>query len=59
MARRGHGRGAVQAWIAISVMLTGIWLISNIAGAHQWDHFWPIWPIGIMGLFMVVKRTRG
>jgi hypothetical protein len=60
MARRG-GRGALglQGWVALSVLLTGIWLIANIAGGGNWDHFWPIWPIGVVGLLTLTRRIRG
>lgn len=59
LARRGGTAGAVRAWIALSVMLTGIWLITNIAGGGHWGDFWPIWPIGFGALFMVMRRIRG
>jgi len=54
-ARRG-GRGWVSfgSWLALSVLLSGIWLLSNITGGSDWGNFWPAWPIGIMGILMVV-----
>jgi hypothetical protein len=55
-ARRG-GRGfpSFSSWLSLSVLLTGIWLVSNIAGGGDWSHFWPIWPIGIFGVLMLVR----
>jgi len=54
-ARRG-GRGWVSfgSWLSLSVLLSGIWLLSNITGGSDWGNFWPAWPIGIMGILMVV-----
>lgn len=55
VARRG-GRGWVSfgSWLSLSVLLSGIWLLSNITGGGDWGNFWPAWPIGIMGILMVV-----
>ena len=58
MAQRGRRRDwRVRAWIALSVLLTGIWLITNIAGSGDWGHFWPIWPIGVTGLLTLVRGS--
>jgi len=57
-ARRGSVAGSVSSWVALSVLLTGIWLISNLAGGGGWGDFWPIWPIGITGLLMVTRGIR-
>lgn len=62
-AARGDGRGgrrlrsviAFSSWLSLSVLLTGIWLIGNIAGGHDWGNFWPVWPIGITGVLMVSR----
>ena len=57
-AARRHGRGGfptIGSWLSLSVLLTAIWLISNITGGGDWGHFWPIWPIGITGALMVVR----
>ena len=60
MARRGRGwPGTVSSWVALSVLLTGIWLVSNISGSGNWNHFWPIWPIGVTGLLMLTRGIRG
>jgi hypothetical protein len=54
--RRGHGsRGSFSSWLSLSVLLTAIWLISNITGGGGWSDFWPAWPIGIMGAVLLVR----
>jgi hypothetical protein len=61
VARRGHHpvMASFSSWVALSVLLSGIWLISNLTGGHDWSDFWPIWPIGITGLLMLTKGIRG
>jgi hypothetical protein len=66
MAQRRGGRGwggvaAFSSWLSLSVLLTGIWLVGNLAGGHNWGNFWPVWPIGITGVLMVsrvINRRR-
>lgn len=55
--RRGRGRGfaSFSSWLSLSVLLTGIWLVGNLAGGGGWGHFWPAWPIGIMGVLMLAR----
>ena len=53
---------------AINVLLTLVdgrrarsprhWLVSNLAGAHNWGHFWPVWPIGITGALMIANNIN-
>jgi hypothetical protein len=52
---RGRGLASFSAWLSLSVLLTGIWLVTNLAGGGDWGHFWPIWPIGIWGVLMVAR----
>jgi hypothetical protein len=52
-ARRGKGWASLGSWLSLSVLLSGIWLVSNLAGGGDWGNFWPAWPIGIMGVLMV------
>jgi hypothetical protein len=60
VARRGRGwPGTVSSWAALSVLLTGIWLMSNLSGGGTWGDFWPIWPIGITGLVLLAHGIRG
>ncbi|MEY9927917.1 hypothetical protein ABH926_002551 [Catenulispora sp. GP43] len=56
-ARRGGARGiaSFSSWLSLSVLLTGIWLVSNLAGGHDWGQFWPAWPIGILGVLMLAR----
>ena len=51
--RRGRGWASFGSWLSLSVLLSGIWLVSNLAGGGDWGDFWPAWPIGIMGVLMV------
>ncbi|MBW8803917.1 MAG: DUF1707 domain-containing protein [Catenulisporales bacterium] len=54
--RRGRGSWAsFSSWLSLSVLLTTIWLISNVAGGGSWGDFWPAWPIGIMGAVMLAR----
>jgi hypothetical protein len=54
VARRGRrGWASFGSWLSLSVLLTGIWLVGNLAGDGGWGDFWPAWPIGIMGVLMV------
>lgn len=55
LARRGRGFASFGSWLSLSVLLTGIWLVSNLAGGGDWGEFWPAWPIGIMGVLMLAK----
>ena len=57
---RHHGRGwgSFSSWLSLSVLLTAIWLISNLTGAHHWGNFWPAWPIGIMGALMIARTIN-
>ena len=57
--RRNPVAASVSSWLALSVLLTGIWLISNISSGGGWTDFWPIWPIGITGLLMLTRGIRG
>ena len=53
--RGGRGFASVSSWLSLSVLLTGIWLISNLAGGDNWGDFWPVWPIGIFGLLTLAR----
>ncbi|WP_344656615.1 DUF1707 SHOCT-like domain-containing protein [Catenulispora subtropica] len=59
-ARRGHGWGGwgLGGWLSLSLLLTTIWLISNITGGGDWGNFWPAWPIGITGALMLAKTIN-
>ena len=56
-AARHGGRGwtSFSSWLSLSVLLTGVWLVSNLAGGDNWGTFWPAWPIGILGVLMVAR----
>ncbi|WP_194915555.1 DUF1707 SHOCT-like domain-containing protein [Catenulispora rubra] len=53
--RGGHGWGSFSSWLSLTVLLTGIWLVSNLAGGDDWGNFWPAWPVGIMGVLMLAR----
>lgn len=55
---RGELAGAVNTWFSVSVLLTGIWFISGIASGLHFSNFWPAWPIGIMGIFVLMKAVK-
>lgn len=60
-AARRHGRGgwSFGAWLSLSVLLSVVWLLSNITGdGSNWGNFWPAWPIGITGALMVAKSIN-
>jgi hypothetical protein len=57
LARRGQLAGAVASWASMSVLLTGIWLITGIAGGG-FHTFWPAWPIGVFGLILLTRAIR-
>lgn len=52
---RGRGFASVGSWLSLSVLLTGIWLVGNLAGGDNWGDFWPAWPIGIFGVLMLAR----
>jgi hypothetical protein len=58
--RRGLARlsGSERNWLRVSILLTGIWLVSSIAGASI-HPFWPIFPIGIWGVVLLSQRVTG
>lgn len=59
MARRRPftAASAFASWAGISVFLTGIWLITGLAGGFS--NFWPIWPIGVFGLVILSRFISG
>ncbi|THA25158.1 DUF1707 domain-containing protein [Streptomyces sp. RKND-216] len=48
----------VRTWLAVSVMVTGVWGISSLA-AHQLLNFWPMWVIGPWGLGILFHALSG
>lgn len=47
-----------QAWLGGAVIMIGIWGISSIASGEA-RNFWPLWPIGIWGLILLVSAFGG
>jgi hypothetical protein len=41
-------REHIGAWVSVSVICVAIWAATGA------DYFWPLWPIGIMGLTVVL-----
>jgi hypothetical protein len=58
MARRGRAWGSFSSWLSLSVLLTTIWVVSNLTGDAHWGNFWPAWPIGIMGALMIARTIN-
>lgn len=50
---------AVAGWASLSVLLTGVWFIAGITDGNGFGQFWPAWPIGILGLLILVRTVRG
>lgn len=48
-----------RSWAGMSVLLTGIWLVTAIASDDGWPFFWPIFPIGIWGAILLAHVFRG
>lgn len=58
--RRGRGPGnALGGWVALSILLTGVWLIQLVTDPHGGHDFWPAWPIGIIGVLALLRSFRG
>ncbi|RIQ21280.1 DUF1707 SHOCT-like domain-containing protein [Jiangella rhizosphaerae] len=47
-----------QAWAGAAVIMIAIWGISSIASGEL-RNFWPIWPIGIWGVILLVSGLGG
>jgi len=45
-------------WAVLSTLLTGIWFMHGVTSSHGFGDFWPIWPIGILGFFTVLKAIK-
>jgi hypothetical protein len=41
-------REHVGSWIAVSIITSAVWLATGA------DYFWPIWPIGIIGVTVIL-----
>jgi hypothetical protein len=56
--RRRLLTGAELAWVNLSVLLTGIWAVVSLASTDL-QPFWPIYPIGILGVVLLARRLTG
>lgn len=43
---------AWRSWLAVSVLLLGIWAATSLASGHPL-YFWPVWPIGGWGVALL------
>jgi hypothetical protein len=41
-------REHIGAWVSVAVITTAIWAVTGA------DYFWPIWPIGIIGVTVIL-----
>jgi hypothetical protein len=57
--RRAPLIAATAGWAGMSMMLTGIWFVSGLTDRDGFSEFWPIWPIGIVGLIIFSRIIRG
>jgi hypothetical protein len=48
----------VGGWAFMSVILTGIWVLTGVTDSNGFSDFWPAWPIGILGLLTLAKVVR-
>lgn len=60
VTRRERGRTASKwrSWAAVSLMLIGIWAVTSFPFEGPMS-FWPIYPIGIWGVVLVVSTLFG
>lgn len=56
--RRRLLTGAEIMWVRLAVILTGIWAVVSISQTHL-TPFWPIFPIGILGVVLLARRLGG
>ncbi|GAA0227096.1 DUF1707 domain-containing protein [Cryptosporangium japonicum] len=51
--------GSTEAtWLRIAIILTGIWAITSVSRG-EFVFFWPIFPLGVWGLFILANRLTG
>ncbi|EST20861.1 hypothetical protein N566_28035 [Streptomycetaceae bacterium MP113-05] len=55
---RDHRALRARTWLAVSVLVTGIWGISSLA-AQDLLNFWPLWVIGPWGLGILFHTLNG
>jgi hypothetical protein len=49
---------AVSGWLAMSVLLSALWLLGFLRGGGDTQGFWPIYPIGIYGAVILAQRIH-
>ena len=50
-------RQSVTGWVAMTIVLNVIWLLTGITGGFS--NYWPIWPMGIGGAVVAAQWVRG
>ncbi|GAA3394649.1 DUF1707 SHOCT-like domain-containing protein [Cryptosporangium minutisporangium] len=50
--------GGETSWLRLAIILTGIWLITNVARGEA-TFYWPVFPIGIWGVVLLANRLTG
>jgi len=50
--------GGEATWLRLAIILSGIWAITSVARGEL-TFYWPIFPLGIWGLFLLANRVTG
>jgi hypothetical protein len=50
-------RQSVTGWLAMSIILNVIWVLTGITG--DFSSYWPAWPMGIGGAIVAAQYVRG
>lgn len=50
-------RQSVTGWIAMTIILNVIWVLTGISG--DFSSYWPAWPMGIGGAILAAQYVRG
>ena len=57
-AQRRRFTESEVTWLRLAIILTGIWVITSAARGEV-TFYWPIFPIGIWGVFLLANRLTG
>lgn len=47
-----------RSWLGTAVVLNAIWLVSGLTSHNGFDYYWPIWPLGVWGAFLLFRTVR-
>lgn len=46
-----------RSWLGVAVLLNVIWLLSGLTGDKGLGYYWPAWPLGMWGAFLLVRTV--